>query len=228
MKKPLARSGHLERRLLAAELRHFAISARALHVAPLLGAGILAVSWQFPPPPLLAAVVTGFAALEPQFNSILFRTPREFQAMSLLPVAQKRLVIVKNIATVILAVCMAALSASVLLFFSRASVGISDAGNASLLFLSLVFPLLHSGNRRSLQYPRRVTGWQTDDVIEGLGFLITMAVLSLPYLLLVTAMNQPVLCLLYSALVAVYWLRTSVPSTAQRIDQQRIELCSSP
>lgn len=227
MRGSLSRPASPERRLLTTELRQFMIAPRSLHLVPLLGAGILAVSWQFPPPPLLTAVIAGFAALEPQFDSILFRTPLEFQAMSLLPVNQEHIIRAKNLATIILAVCTAVIAASVFVFFSNTPVLWSDAGRAALLFLSLAFPLLHSGNRRSLQVPRRTTGWQTDDLIEGVGFLVTMAVLSLPYLLLVAALEQPLLCLLYTVIAAAYWWKRSIPATADDIDRQRVALCSN-
>jgi hypothetical protein len=212
--------------LIAAELGQFAVSPRALHVIPLLTAGILAVSMQFPPPPLLAAVVICLAALEPQFNTILYRTPGEFRAMSLLPADQQTVVAAKNIATMILACALIPGCATVLQFFSAASASAADAGNAAVYALTLIFALLHSGNRRSLQYPRPVSGWQTDDLMEGIGFLLTSAVFSIPYLVLMTAMHLPFLCLLYAAGTAWYWWKHSIPSTATRIDQQRITLCS--
>jgi hypothetical protein len=175
---------------------------------------------------MLAAVVIGLAALEPQFNNILYRTPGEFQAMSLLPVEQRRIVTAKNIAAVILGCALVPACATILLFFSTASASAADAGNGVLYFLTLVFALLHSGNSRSLQYPRRVSGWQTDDLMEGLGFMITIAVFSIPYLLMTAAMNQPLLCLLYAAFTAWYWWKRSIPFTASRIDHQRVALCS--
>jgi hypothetical protein len=212
--------------IMVAELRQFAVSPRALHVIPLLAAGILAVSMQFPPPPLMAAVVICLAALEPQFNTILYRTPGEFRAMSLLPAEQRTVVAAKNIATLILTCAIIPGCATVLLFFSMASASAADAGNAGVYALTLIFALLHSGNRRSLQYPRPISGWQTDDLIEGTGFLLTIAVFSIPYVVLTTATNLPFLCLLYAAGTAWYWWKRSIPSTATRIDQQRITLCS--
>lgn len=218
----------LERRIVALELRHAALTSRSLHIVPLLGAGILAVSLPFPPPPLLAAVWIGLAALEPHYNTMLYRTPREFQAMSLLPANQRSIVRAKNVATVLLSAGAALIAALVLQFFSRSAISTRDAADGLLLFLSLAFPLLHAGNRRSLQYPRRVSGWQTDDLIEGVGFLVTIAVLSIPFLLLAGALDSPLLCLLYTVAVAAYWFRVSVPSTARWIDSQRIMLCSRP
>ena len=212
--------------IIAAELGQFAVSPRALHVIPLLAAGILAVSMQFPPPPLLAAVVIGLAALEPQFNTILYRTPGEFRAMSLLPADQRTVVAAKNIATLILACAFIPGCATVLLFFSTASASAADTGNAVVYALTLTFALLHSGNSRSLQYPRRLSGWQTDDLMEGIGFLIAIAVVSIPDLLLMTAMHFPLLCLAYAAGTAWYWWKRSIAFTATRIDQQRIALCS--
>jgi hypothetical protein len=216
----------IARRIIGTEIAQFLIAPRGLHALPLLCAGTLAISLQYSPPPLLAAVIVGLAALEPQFNNILYRTPGEFPAMSLLPADQGRIVAAKNIATLILSGLIVPACATVLLFFSRSPAAAGDITDAILFQFSLVFPLLHSGNSRSLQYPRRNTGWQTDDLVEGSGFLLTMAAFSIPYLLLVTAWGQRPLCALYALATAMYWWRRSIPSTATRIDNERVSLCN--
>lgn len=190
--------------------------------------GVLAVSWRFPPPPLLTAVVTGFAAVEPRFNTMLFRDPRELEAMGLLPAPQSAVVLAKNLAALVLSLCAALGAAAVLMFFSDQSVSAGDVADAALCWASLVFPLLHAGNRRSLQYPRRISGWRTDDLFEGIGFgfMLTLAVFSLPYLALVVWLAMPALCLLSAALTAALWAWRSVPDTARRIERERAALCS--
>ncbi len=220
--------GPVVRRVVLTELAEFLLAPRRLHLLPVLGAGIVAVSLEFPAPPLIAAVVVALAALEPQFNNILFRTRSELQAMSLLPAPAHAVLAAKNVATIVLSVAVTLFSASVLAFFSGTPPTAGQAGDAALYLSTLLFPLLLAGNTRSMQYPRRMSGWRTDDLVEGTGFLALLAVLSLPWLILVGALEQRLLCAAYAGMIGFLWWTRGLPFAAQRLERTRTLLCSRP
>jgi hypothetical protein len=213
------------RRLFRAELHHAAATPGILHLVPLLPAGILAVALEYPPAPLTAAVIIALLALEPRFDNVLYRTPNDRAAMGILPVPAHTIVAARNLATLVIALAVAAICGPVMLFFSRTPLDGAQVLDALLLFGSLVFTLLHTGNGRSLQFPRRRSGWRMDDLMEGTGFLITLAVLAFPYLLLVAAFEQRLVCVLYIALTALHWWRRSIARTAARIDRNEVTAC---
>jgi hypothetical protein len=166
-----------------------------------------------------------FAGLEPQFNNILFRTPLEFEALSILPIEWQRIVKAKNLATMLLVVVMFPIVAATLLYFSPSPVTLERTGEAGLYILAVVFPLMHVGNVRSVRHPRRESGWQIDDVAGMVELLISMAILSIPYLIFVEAMETPLLCIVYFIATAVFWWRYSIRKTAELIESRKTEIC---
>jgi hypothetical protein len=188
-------------------------------------AGVILVLWPYFKSPFVSVLIALFAGLEPQFNNILFRTPLEFEALSILPIEWQRIVKAKNLATMLLVVVMFPIVAATLLYFSPSPVTLERTGEAGLYILAVVFPLMHVGNVRSVQHPRRESGWQIDDVAGMVELLISMAILSIPYLIFVEAMETPLLCIVYFIATAVFWWRYSIRKTAELIESRKTGIC---
>ena len=207
------------------ELRQFFAHPRSLHVLPITCAGVFLVLWPYFPSPFVPVVLALFATTEPQFNNILFRTRHELESLSVLPANWERIVRAKNIATILLVAMMFPVVAATILYFSPAIVPVQNVWISALYVLSVIFPLLHVGNLRSIQHPRRVTGWQLDDAAGIVEILLVLAVFSIPFLLFVMAIQAPMLCLAYSLATAGFWWRRSIPTTAALIASRKTELC---
>jgi hypothetical protein len=214
-----------ERILMAEEIRQFFLHPRSLHFVPLTMAGVILVLWPYFKSPFVSVLIVLFAGLEPQFNNILFGTPLEFEALSILPIELQRVVKAKNVATLLLFLIMFPIVAATLLYFSPSVVTLKRIGEVGLYVLTVIFPLMHVGNARSVQNPRRKSGWLIDDVAGMVELLITMAILSIPYVIFVEVMETPALCIVYFIATVVFWWRYSIQKTAELIQSKKIEIC---
>jgi uncharacterized membrane protein YbaN (DUF454 family) len=211
--------------IVGMELKQFFTHPRSLHAVPITLAGVFLVLWPYFPSPFVLVVVALFAAVESQFNNILFRTRNELESLSVLPTHWEKIVKAKNIATMLLVAMMFPVVAATILYFSPSTVPLKE-GWASVLYISsVIFPVLHVGNLRSVQHPRRITGWQLDDAAGIVEILMVLAVFSIPFLLFVVAIQAPLLCLAYSSVTAVFWWRRSIPKAAALIASRNTELC---
>ncbi len=217
-----------DRALFKMELRQ-AFSAR--RIPPLACLALLAVFvivQQSELPPTFVIVLVVLAGLESQYTTILFRTPNDLEALSMFPLEWRRVVLIKNVATLIATALVCMMIAMATLYFSPKHLRLADLGNAMLYGSTIIFPLLHIGNIESLHSPRRTSSWGTDDLVQAGGMLLFVLVLSLPYLLLVSLLDLPLACIAYVALTAMHWYTRSVPMTAARIRQQLPQLCATP
>ncbi len=207
------------------EIRQFFASRTNLKCLLLLPPAVFLALWPYVGSPFVPVFLVVFIGLEPQYDNILYRTPHEFESFSLFPLDFSVVVLAKNLATMVLTVALAALSAVIVVYFSPAQIGPPEVGKSGLYLLSVIFPLLAAGNHRSLHTPRRLTGVSLNDAAEAVVTIVIVAVCSLPFLVFVTIMVTPEWCMVYSATTGVYWYKYSVRHTAQGIHQQRLRLC---
>src|ERR1044071_26323 len=92
-----------EKLLLVMEIKQHFLHRRCLHFVPLLLFGAFMTTWIYPVgSPFAPIVIVVVAGLELQFNNILFRSPTHLEAMSMFPFTWERIVLVKNLATILL------------------------------------------------------------------------------------------------------------------------------
>jgi hypothetical protein len=214
-----------ERLLISTEIRQFFVHRRSRHFIPLILVGIFLAQWPYWGSPLAVVILVAVAGLEPQFNNILFRTPSELESLSVLPLPWPSVVRAKNIAAILLFCIMLPIVSAVLLYFPVAPVTWSQTLTAAWYISTIIFPLIHIGNLRSVANPRRESGWRFDDMSGALELLLMLAVLSLPFVIIVELLETPVLCLLYFAATFMFWWRHSLGQTARMIENRRIAIC---
>ncbi len=214
-----------EQTLITTEIKQFFLHRRSLHLIPLMMAGVLLAFWPYFSSPFVPVILVLFAWLEPQFNNILFRTPLELESLSVLPLEWERIIRAKNIATIFLVLVMFPVVAATILYFSPTVVTSEQTGKAALYILTVLFPLIHVGNMRSVQHPRRETGWQFDDIAGIAELLISVAILSISFLIFTEMLNAPALCVVYFVATLIFWSRYSIPKTAELIEASKTDIC---
>ena len=216
---------HQERELLRMEIRQFMSPPRILHFVPLAVTGVMMVLWPYFGSPFVPAFIVLFSGLETQINNILFRTPLELESLSIFPIEWQHVVKAKNVATILLLLVMFPIVAATLVYFAPTTPTYEQAGGAALYITTIIFPVMHIGNMRSVQHPRRNVGWQIDDLAGVVELLISMGILSIPYFLFAEVLRVPALCLGYFAATAIFWWRYSIPKTANLIEARRTDQC---
>ena len=217
-----------ERKLFQMEIKEFFSHRRSLHFLPLVIAGMFLMSWVYPPgSPYAPIIIIVLSGLEPQYANMLFHTSNELEALSVFPIAWKRVVYVKNLATIVLTVLWAILCSMMLLYFSPDVLTVRYMTDALLWLFSIMFLLINFGNEESWRHPRRFSGFLIDDAIGIVWMLILIGFFSLPYLLLVKVVKLPLLCLAYDVGTAFFWHRRSIPRTAVMIERQCATICGA-
>ena len=217
-----------EQLLLKSEIKMYFLQRRALHFVPLLIGGVFLMAWIYPVgSPFLPVIIVVILGLELQFNNIFFRTPQELEAMSLLPIAWERIVLVKNVATISLTVMCLLLTTLTLLYFSPDVISVESVWDAVCYVSTVLFPLLHFGNEQSVQRPRRESGLLLADVIEATWMAINLFLVSIPAYVFIEGLRMPELCLAYGFLTAFYWYRVSIRKTAVHIGKESAAICSN-
>jgi hypothetical protein len=212
--------------LLETELRGFVRHKRSAHLVPLLVAGVVLSVWIYPVgPPFVPVVIVVAAGLELEFNNIFFRTPNEVKAMLMFPIPAVRIILAKNIATLLLALGVAAAASMALLYFSPAHIGPGQLASVAFYLPSVLFSLLVIGNERSIRNPRPRCGLQMNDLLETIWMLVYLGLVSIPFFFCSAVVDLPVLGLAYGIATALYWYRISIPRTAARYEHERSNLC---
>jgi hypothetical protein len=213
--------------LFKMEVKGLFLHPRGIHLIGLGLGGVFLSAWVYPvASPFLPVALTVFTGLEPQFNNILFRSPREFESLSVFPLSWKRVVLVKNVAAIVLAIVCLVIASMFLLYFSPAVPTGRDFFYAILYVATVIFPLLHLGNVNSARHPRRECGLRTADLFEALWQLVLLGLVSIPFFIFAELLELPLLCLLYSAAAAAFWYRDSIRRTAMLIEREQTALCS--
>jgi hypothetical protein len=214
--------------LFAMEIRQLFLHPRIFHFIPLMLAGIFLTAWVYPVAspysPVLIVVLYG---LELQFDNILFRSPREFETLVMFPVEWRRVVMAKNLACVALVALGFIVTSMTLIHFSPASPTRGHLMSAVLYLLTILFPLIHIGNLRSIRHPRRESGLRINDLTEAVWMTASIGLLSIPYIIFMHLMESPVLCIAYVAGTIVFWYRYSVPTTSDLIGKETLTVCAS-
>lgn len=217
-----------DRAILLIELRQGFSAKRIPLFVILTVVGIFLIVQESELPSHMIVLLVVLAGLESQYTNILFRSPHELETLSMFPIQWKRIVLLKNLATLIATMMVWVMTAMATLYFSPKPFHLADLGTAVLYASTIVFPLLHIGNIESLQSPRRDTSWKIDDLVQAGGILLFIAILSLPFVLLVSLFQLHSVCVLYAAIGAAHWYLRSIPKTANRIEQQLPQLCATP
>ncbi len=208
-------------------LKEFFRHRRRLHFVPLILFGIFLIDWVYHvAPTFVPVVVVVFGGLEPQYNNIFFRSPLELESLVVLAADWRRVIILKNVTTLILtAAAFVAVTAT--LFFFSPEVYLRQCLEDAILFsFTVVFPLLHIGNFRSVRESRRDAGWETNDFIELLYMLGALLLAGIPYALFIAVWKMPVLCVVYGIATGIYWFRVSIPRTVREIIERQTAICS--
>lgn len=209
------------------ELKEFFRHRRRLHFVPLILFGIFLVDWVYHvAPTFVPVVVVVFGGLEPQYNNIFFRSPRELESLVVLSADWRRVVILKNVTTLILTAVAFVAATATLFFFSPEVYLVRCLEDTVLFSFTIVFPLLHIGNIRSVHDARRDAGWETNDFIELLYMLGAILLAAIPYTLFIVVFKMRVLCIFYGIATAIYWFRVSVPRTVREIIENQTVICS--
>jgi hypothetical protein len=207
------------------ELRVFFLDVRNLVFFPLAVLAVLLSLWPYIGSPFVMVFLAVFVGMERQFTNIFFRSPREFEAMLLLPLDWREVVLAKNLATMLLALVVTILISLVVLYFSPAIPSWEEVGLAAVYFLTVLFPMIHLGNLRSLQFPRRGTHWDYDDLAGAVMMVIRLVMLSVPYGVFGGLIGSTALCIIYAVVVALLWQVFLVPRIAQHVLQQKASIC---
>jgi hypothetical protein len=213
--------------LVGAEVNRFCRSAHAASMIPL---GLLAVPcalWPFIGDPFLPAFLAVWIGTEPLFGNVLFGTPRELDAIGLLPVEWEVFVRAKNLAAVIIASGLAVCLIAATLFVLPERPAAGTIASSSLAFLTSTVLLLHAGNRRSIHSPRRRVRWDLDGIAAAAMHLIAGTGCLLILQLLLGIPGGILLNMGICGWALVSWHRRAVPLTAAQIDANLHLLCSN-
>lgn len=216
-----------EKLIFVMEIRQCFSSRRIPVFVLLILAAILGVVQESELSPLVVVFLAVFAILELQFNNILFRSPHELEALSMFPISWRRVVLVKNLATIVLTGIVTVIVSMTVLYFSPKQFEGRLIHEALMYASTMIFPLLHVGNTESLRSPRKSTGWRMDDLVQAAGMLLFVLVLSLPYIMFTVIVRLPILNVFYATGMAWYWYKYSLPNIALKIEQQKTRLCTT-
>ncbi len=213
--------------LIAAEVRRFFSLPWNLRLAVLVVPAIWLSLWEHMPSPFIPIFAALFIGLEPQYCNIFFRAPNEFEALSVLPIPWRRIILAKNLATLLISLLCLPIVSILQFYFYPDATPADQFLKAGLYFASVLFPLLHAGNLQSLLHPRRHLGWRMDDLAGGVLMAVFLAVVSIPYLVLEVVVESPLFCLIYTAAAGYVWFRHSLTNTARRAIDSTSDLCTA-
>jgi hypothetical protein len=188
----------------------------------LMPAGVFLAVWSWRvASPFAAATWVVLIALEPRVNNILYHSPVELDALSLLPADWRRIVIVKNLSTAFLAISAMVAVSVVLLYFTPGVMLRDNLRAAALYFATVCFPLLSFGNQASVRYPRPRPEGFPGGLYETAWMTVTLLAVSVPYFLITDLVELPWLCVPYGAATSAAWYYRSVRRTARQVSITR-------
>ncbi len=228
----MQRNAHAVRQIVLtvalAELRHFFRQSRNLSLLPLSFLAVYFSLWPHAGSIFAPVCLAVFIALEPQYDNILFRTRREFEGLALLPADWAAIIAGKNLASVALTFIVFVPVSAMVVFFAPAVPAVREGLLALLYLASVSFPMLALGNLRSVQAPRRTVGWSLTDLAEAVIMLVMLLLLSVPFLVCVIILRNPLVCLLYTLVSALLLTRWSARATAREIVRRFEPLNETP
>ncbi len=176
--------------------------------------------------PIFIVFLAVFAILESQFNNILFRSPHELEALSMFPFSWKRIVLVKNVASIVLFGIVTIIVSMSALYFSPVQLSWHLVADGLIYSSTIIFPLLHIGNRESVQDPRKSSEWEVNDLVQAVGMFLFVCILSFPYILFSIVFKMEWLNLVYAIITGWFWITRSIPGTALNIESHKTQLCT--
>ena len=203
--------------IVSSELRYFFLNPRQILLVPLVLGGILLAMWPHIGSPFVPVFLVAFLGTEREFNNILNRWPSQHEAMVILPVQWRTVVLAKNLATILMTLLVTVGASVIILYFAPEPASGEETLLAFLYLLSVLFPLLAAGNARSTRGPRPGRMVDIDDLPEAVISLVLLGVASIPFGVLWGVLESRALSLLYSAAAAAYWLLVSVRRTAEAV-----------
>ncbi len=203
--------------IICHEWRAFGTSGYLLRALPLALLVPLAALWPHIGSPFAPAFIGALLVVEPCFNNTLALQPTMFAAYGATPVAWRRVLRAKNIAAMLATIAASIVYGALVAFVLIQPPTIADCALAGLYLWSILFPMAILGNSVSLQHLQVRAGWTLDDASAAITMLLSMMVLSLPFLILGGSSLGRAVLGAYGASAGLFWYVRSVPASAQRI-----------
>lgn len=201
---------------------------RSIHAFALfpLGALILPLAlWTYVGSPFSPAFLAVWIATESLYGNIFFGSPRELEALAILPLRWNDVVRGKNIAAVATTGALLAATSSVVWYVLPERPQAEACLGPLLVALVTSMLLVLNGNRRSVSHPRRVSRWDFDGIAAaGFHGLVAGVFSGILFLVLTLPLGLWIVFVIGIA-TGVIWNRRSVPSTVQLIERNFTEIC---
>jgi len=218
----------VEWRVVQTELRYFFREPRTVKWVPLTLFAALLGLWPYLGSVYVAVAAVTFVGLEPQYVNYLHRWPGHFAGHALLPLSWNRIVRGKNLATILETALVFGVVSVLALSVTPDRPSWTESRRAAL-YLTMTVPLLLSmGNALAGREGRTGTGVEFGDAAAALQMFLAALVCSLPFVILVYALDATWAALLFALLAIFLWMRVSVPHTAHFVQQNTAEICQTP
>ncbi len=210
------------------ELRYFFRDPRTAKWVPLtLVAAVLGL-WPYIGSVYVAVAAVTFIGLEPQYVNYLHRWPGHFAGHALMPVSWTGIIRGKNLAAILETVLVFSLASVLTLWVTPDRPAWTESARAALYLVMTVPLLLITGNALAGREGRTGTGVEFGDAAAALEMFLAALVCSLPFVILVYALDMTGAALLFALLSIFLWMRVSVPHTARFVQQHTPEICQTP
>jgi hypothetical protein len=214
--------------VMQTELRYFFRDPRTAKWVPLaLFAAILGL-WPYLGSSYVTVAAVTFIGLEPQYVNYLHRWPGHFAGHALLPISWDRIIRGKNLATILETALAFGVVSILTLFVTPDRPSWTESGHA-VLYLAMTVPLLLiAGNALTGREARTGAGVEFGDAAAALQMMVAALFCSLPFVVLVYALQLTWAAVLFAVLALFMWARFSIPHTARFVQQHTPVLCRTP
>ena len=218
----------IEWSVVQTELRYFFRDPRTAKWVPLtLVAAVLGL-WPYLGSVYVAVAAVTFIGLEPQYVNYLHRWPGHFAGHALLPVSWTRIIRGKNLAAMLETVLVFGIASALALWMTPDRPSWTESAHAAL-YLVMTAPLLvMTGNALAGREDRTGAGVALGDAAAALQMFLAALVCSLPFVILVYALDAAWAALGFAFVAIVMWMRVSIPHTARFVQQSTGEICQTP
>jgi hypothetical protein len=210
------------------ELRYFFREPRTAKWAPLMLFAAVLGLWPYLGSVYVAVAAVTFIGLEPQYVNYLHRWPGHFAGHSLLPVPWTRIIRGKNLAAILETILVFGIVSVLTLWVTPDRPSWTESAHAALYLVMTVPPLLITGNALAGREDRAGAGVEFGDAAAALQMFLAAMVCSLPFVILVYALEATWAALLFSLAAVFLWTRFSVPHTARFVQLHTPEICQTP
>lgn len=218
----------VEWRVVQTELRYFFRDPRTAKWVPLTLFSAVLGLWPYLGSVYVAVAAVTFVGLEPQYVNYLHRWPGHFAGHALLPVSWTGIIRGKNLAAILETGLVFGLASVLTLWVTPDRPSWTESARAALYLVMTVPLLLIMGNALAGREGRTVPGVEFGDAAAALEMFLAALVCSLPFVILVYALDMTGAALLFALLSIFLWMRVSVPHTARFVQQNTPEICQTP